>query len=137
MKKLVFVSIIGLLLFTSAYSQKDTTIYDLSGLAMSVDVMPECPGGMAAYSRFISTNVHYPADALESGVQGNVIVSIIIEADGTLSNLKVIRGIGSGCDEEALRVMTLSSPWKAAIKDGKPVRAHLQIPIGFHLTEQH
>ena len=99
-----------------------------------IDIVPEFPEGLMAFNRFLGRNIHYPAIARENNTQGKVIISFIIEKDGTLSDIKVARGIGDGCDEEALRVMKLSPPWKPGIQNGNAVRVAYSIPISFTLS---
>jgi TonB family protein len=99
----------------------------------SVDVVPEFQGGIEAFGQFIAHNVHYPAVARENNTQGRIIVSFIVEKDGRLTDVKIASGIGDGCDEEAIRVMKLSPPWKPGMVDGKPVRVAYSVPISFTL----
>lgn len=99
-----------------------------------VDGMPEFPGGIEALSRFLARNIRYPAVARENGTQGKVIISFMVEEDGTLTDVHVSRGIGDGCDEESRRVIALSSPWKPGVKDGQAVRVAYSIPISFALS---
>jgi TonB family protein len=98
-----------------------------------VEQVPTFPGGDLAFSKFISRNVRYPAIAREKNIQGRVIVSFIVEKDGTLTNTKVLRGIGGGCDEESVRVISLSPNWKPGSLNGKPVRVQYSVPISFAL----
>ncbi|MEY3678035.1 MAG: hypothetical protein RI924_176 [Bacteroidota bacterium] len=99
-----------------------------------LDTPPEFAGGNRKLSQFLRKNMKYPNRAKEQGVQGKVFVSFVVESNGSLSNLKIIRGIGSGCDEEALRVMRSSPSWKPGILDGKPVRSSFVLPIVFQLA---
>ncbi len=89
--------------------------------------------GMPAFLQFIAQNIHYPKQAKRTGVEGKVFVQFIVEKDGTLSDIRAVRGIGAGCDEEALRVIKLSKPWVPARQRGVPVRQRLIIPIHFRL----
>ena len=100
------------------------------------EVSPEPLGGAAAWSRFLQKNLRYPVIARENGVQGKVIVSFVVEKDGHLSDIKVIRGIGSGCDEEAVRVLKLAPAWKPGMQNGQPVRVQYTIPMNFQLAEE-
>ena len=100
------------------------------------DISPEPIGGAGAWSRFLQKNLHYPALARENGVQGKVIASFVVEKDGHLSDIKILRGIGSGCDEEAIRVLKLAPAWKPGIQNGQPVRVQYTIPINFQLAEE-
>ncbi|MGN8069581.1 energy transducer TonB [Mucilaginibacter sp. 22184] len=108
-----------------------TTVYDPGTL----EVMPEPVGGAAAWGKFLQKNLRFPAVAQEQGVSGRVIMSFIIEKDGSLSNIKVERGAGYGFDEEALRVLKLAKAWKPGIQNGQPVRVRYNIPINFQLSE--
>ena len=99
-----------------------------------VDEMPEYPGGMEAMYKFLSDNIHYPEKAKEEGIEGRVYVNFVVEADGRLSDIKVLRGIGGGCDEEAVRVVEAMPRWKPGRHHGKAVRVHFNLPIVFKLS---
>jgi TonB family protein len=88
-------------------------------------------GGMAAFYEVIARNIKYPAFAKRQGVQGKVFVEFIVEKDGTISNVRTIKGIGGGCDEEAERVVRLSPNWNPGLLHGKPVRQKMVLPITF------
>ncbi|WP_026898112.1 energy transducer TonB [Daejeonella oryzae] len=108
---------------------EDLTIYNYT----SIESYPEFPGGLAAFSKYLSRNLKFPSMAIENNVQGRVIVSFIIEKNGDLSNIKILKGIGSGCDEEAIRVLAKSPKWKAGIQNKQNVRVAYTIPINFQL----
>jgi len=99
----------------------------------SVEHVPEFPGGIKAFGTFLSKNIKYPALARVNGVQGRVIISFIVETDGSLSNIKVARGIGYGADEESVRVLGLSPKWQPGTQNGHPVRVAYTVPINFAL----
>jgi protein TonB len=100
----------------------------------AIESYPEFPGGQEAFVKFLRKNLRYPGMAAENGIQGKVILSFVIERDGELSNIKVIRGIGSGCDEEALRVLSKSPQWKPGIQNNQKVRVAYTLPINFSLS---
>jgi TonB family protein len=100
-----------------------------------VDEMPQYPGGEKAMMEYVAKNVKYPQEAKDKEIQGRVFVSFVVEKDGSVSTVKVMRGIGSGCDEEAVRVVSSMPKWKPGIKDGKPVRVSYMMPLNFKLTE--
>jgi len=102
----------------------------------TVEVEPEPYGGAEAWAKFLQKNIHYPPQAAENGVHGKVFLSFIVETDGHLSNIKVERGVGSGLDEEALRVLKLAPAWKPGIQNGHKVRVMYNIPINFVLPDQ-
>jgi TonB family protein len=98
-----------------------------------VEKMPEYPGGDDARVKFMVENIKYPEEARKNGVQGTVYVTFIVEKDGKVSNIKIIRGIGGGCDEEAVRVISLMPSWKPGFQRGKPVRVQFNMPVKFAL----
>jgi protein TonB len=98
-----------------------------------VEEMPLFPGGEQKMSEFITSNINYPEAAREAGVQGRVYIRFVVEQDGSISNVKVMRGIGSGCDEEAMRVIKSMPKWKPGKQHGKTVRVSYQIPVNFSL----
>lgn len=102
----------------------------------TVEVEPEPYGGAEAWAKFLQKNIHYPPQASENGVHGKVFLSFIVETDGRLSNIKVEHGVGSGLDEEALRVLRIAPAWKPGIQNGHKVRVMYDIPINFVLPDQ-
>jgi TonB family protein len=99
-----------------------------------VEVVPSFPGGLEAFYQFINKNTKYPRTAYQNNTSGKVIISFVVERDGSLTDVKVKRGIGDGCDEEAMRVIKLSSPWIPGTQGGKPVRVAYSVPISFGLS---
>ena len=97
------------------------------------EVMPEYPGGQAAINRFINKRLTYPREALERQIEGRVVVQFVVNPDGTLSSVKVVQGIGAGCDEEALRVVRSMGRWKPGELNGQKVPVYQSIPILFRL----
>jgi len=98
-----------------------------------VEEMPEFPGGMAECMKFLGKNIKYPAEAIEKGIQGRVIVQMIIEKDGTLTNAKIARGVDPLLDQEALRVVNLSPKWIPGKQRGEAVRVKYTLPVMFKL----
>jgi len=98
-----------------------------------VEEMPAFPGGDQKMLEYVAKNIKYPQIARESGIQGRVFVSFVVEPDGSVSNVKVLRGIGGGCDEEAMRVVKSMPKWKPGKQRGKPVRVSYNLPVNFRL----
>ncbi len=98
-----------------------------------VEEMPEFPGGAAKMMEYIQKNMKYPLMARESDIQGRVFVNFVVEPDGSISNVTVMRGIGGGCDEEALRVVNSMPKWKPGKQRGSAVRCSFTVPIIFKL----
>lgn len=105
-------------------------IYNAEG----VESYPEFPGGMAAWAKFIQKNLRYPFAAQESGAQGKVYLNFVVEKDGSITDVNVVRGIGYGCDEEAVRVIKKSPRWKAGMQNNQAVRVRYSMPIGYILN---
>ena len=99
-----------------------------------VESMPGFPGGEAARIKYLNENIKYPQMARESGIQGRVFVTFVVEKDGKVTDVRVLRGIGGGCDEEAVRVIKNMPRWNAGKQRGKPVRVQFNMPILFKLN---
>lgn len=99
-----------------------------------VEEMPQFPGGETKLIEYIAKNIKYPQVARETGIQGRVFVGFVVEPDGSISNVKLLRGIGGGCDEEAVRVIKSMPRWKSGKHRGKAVRVSYQIPVLYKLT---
>lgn len=91
--------------------------------------------GMNAFYKLTSESIRYPAQARRMNVEGKVFVEFVVNKDGELTDVHVIKGIGSGCDEEAVRVVKSSPPWVPAKQRGKPVRQRIVLPIFFKLKQ--
>jgi len=111
---------------------EDNSIRDFA----SVEVLPEFQGGMAGWGKYLQKNLKYPPMARENNITGRVIMSFVVEKNGQLTDIKVLRGIGGGCDEEAVRVLKNAPAWKPGIQNGRPVRVAYTMPIFFQLAGQ-
>ena len=100
---------------------------------MVVEQMPAFPGGMGALMTYLATHIKYPPLAKESGIQGRVFINFVVEPDGSIDHVKVLRGIGGGCDEEAVRVVKSMPKWIPGKQRGKPVRVSFNLPVKFTL----
>lgn len=108
-------------------------VIDEPEIFLIVEEMPGFPGGEAQLVKFLSENIKYPAIARENGITGTVFVTFVVGPDGTVKDVKVLRGIGGGCDEEAKRVVMAMPKWKAGKQRGKPVSVQYNLPIRFTL----
>jgi protein TonB len=93
--------------------------------------MPEFPGGMQAMYNYITNNLQYPKLAKESNRTGRVMLSFVVNADGSISDIKIMEGIGFGCDDEAMRVVSEMPTWRPGIQNGTQVPVRLILPINF------
>jgi protein TonB len=98
-----------------------------------VEEPPTFPGGDQALYKWLGENLKYPEEAKELGIQGRVFVSFVVEPDGSTSNVVVKRGIGGGCDEEAVRIVKAMPKWAPGKQRGQPVRVQFNLPIKFTL----
>ncbi|MDX2246867.1 MAG: energy transducer TonB [Bacteroidia bacterium] len=109
---------------------RDEEIDDREPLTVA-DIMPAFPGGETALYRFLSDKLRYPTLATQNQVEGKVFVRFVIERDGLISNASVVKGIGYGCDEEALRVVNLMPTWVPGEINGKKVRVYSSLAVNF------
>ena len=101
-----------------------------------VEGQPAPIGWIKAFYDYVGKNLKYPSKAARMGVEGRVFVEFIVEKDGSLTDIKVARGIGGGCDEEAVRVISSAPKWKPGKQRGNPVRVRMVMPIMFQLLTQ-
>ncbi|MCV9388397.1 M56 family metallopeptidase [Reichenbachiella ulvae] len=111
------------------YKKSADGVYDV------VEERPEPINGMPAFYEFIGQNMTYPTQAREAGVEGRVYVQFIIDEEGNLSDVRPVKGIGSGCDQEAVRVIRSAAPWKPGKQDGQAVKVRMVLPITFKLGD--
>ncbi|MBR1550566.1 MAG: TonB family protein [Bacteroidales bacterium] len=97
------------------------------------EVSPEFPGGVEALYKYLAENIRYPEQAKANKVEGRVFVTFVVEKDGSVTDAKVLRGIGGGCDEEALRVVNAMPRWSPGMQSGVPVRVQFYLPLTFKL----
>lgn len=100
-----------------------------------VEQEPSYPGGDAARMKFLNENIKYPQMARETGIQGTVYVGFVVERDGSVTQVKILRGIGGGCDEEAMRVTKMMPKWNPGQQRGRSVRVSYRMPIKFTLQD--
>lgn len=98
-----------------------------------VEQQAEFEGGIEKFYDYVMTNLKYPAQAKRLGIEGKVYVEFVVERDGSITDVKVLRGIGAGCDAEALKVIKESPNWNPGTQMGKEVRVRRVIPITFRL----
>ncbi len=137
MKRLVLVVSCFVAIHCS-FAQSATTDFkaDSDSVFIAVEQMPEFPGGIPGLWQFLSQNLKYPPEARKDNVQGKVFVSFVVGSDGTVRDVFVAKGIGAGCDEEAVRVVKLMPQWKPGIQFGKAVPVRYSLPFAFTLTVQ-
>lgn len=98
-----------------------------------VEEMPEYPGGEIEMRKYLGKAIKYPQMAQDAGISGTVFLTFEVDKDGNIKDVKVLRGIGGGCDEEAVRVVKAMPKWKPGKQRGKPVRVQFTLPVKFTL----
>ncbi len=111
-------------------SKQDGEVFTL------VEEQPEFEGGMGAFYKYVGDEMDYPKQARAAGVEGRVYIQFVVETDGSLSEVKTVKGIGAGCDAEAVRVVQNAPAFKPGSQRGKPVRVRMVLPIIFQLNPE-
>lgn len=113
-----------------AQEKSNTELEHTNDLEMEVDVSPSFPN----LNQYLSSKIIYPQSAIENGEEGKVYLSFIVEKDGSVSNVRIVKSSGyRALDHEAIRVLSQMPPWKPGIKNGQPVRTKFQLPVFFQL----
>jgi len=123
--------IISLVISQKSFSQ--TTLSQVDGVYQTVPEMPVPPGGMDAWIKYLTENLTYPANAKEKGVEGLVVLTFVVREEGKVDSVEVLRGIGGGCDEEAVRLVKNSGIWTPGKIEGKAVPVRMRLPVQFKL----
>jgi len=139
--RLIFLSVCLLFVINAAAQEgklkNDTAIANITSSVTEVytytDQMPE-PG--YDITKYLSEHLQYPDSAFKYNIQGRVVLKFIVNEDGSISDCKIEKGIGGGCDEEAARVVNGMPKWKAGMKNGQPVRVWTMLPVSFVLTKK-
>ena len=133
MKKLLFLSAFLCTLSFGAFAQEEVKVEE--EVFVVVEEQAEFPGGLDSMYAYIVKNLKYPEAAKEKGIEGRVFVQFVIEKDGSISNVKILRGIGGGCEEAAVEMIKNMPKWKPGKQRGKPVRFLFTLPIKFELPK--
>ncbi|GJM27818.1 MAG: hypothetical protein DHS20C17_04530 [Cyclobacteriaceae bacterium] len=138
--KLALLSVLAALLFIvfacseELDSNSEDNIISEQDVFTVVEELPEFEGGMDAFYKYIASEIKYPLEARNAGIEGQVDVQFVVEKDGSLSGVKAIKGIGAGCDDEAIRVIQSANTFKPGSQIVKPVRVRMTLPVIFKLN---
>ena len=132
MKKLIFIALLSLIGMTNVFAQQETTataekVFDV------VDEMPSFPGGQGAMMEFLSKNIKYPIVAEENGIQGRVLVKVVVKKDGTIDSPIVVKGVDPSLIKEAIRVVKTMPKWIPGKQKGEPVNVSFTVPVTFRI----
>ena len=127
MKRIFLPILLGFFCLLTQAQTEETKVFDV------VEQMPSFPGGAAELRKFLSTHVKYPVVAEENGIQGRVIATFVVERDGSISDVKVVKSVDPSLDNEAVRVIRSMPRWHSGKQGGKAVRVKYTIPVTFRL----
>jgi TonB family protein len=116
-------------------SSSKTNLPNKDGIYEAVEVAPMPQGGMAGWNNYLAANLTYPTSARRMGIEGTVVVGFVVDTDGSISNIEILRGIGGGCDEEVIRIVKGAPRWTPGLQNGKAVRTFMRLPLSFKLGE--
>jgi len=123
---LLSILLLGYGQITTAQTTPDTTVYVVA------QAMPRFPGGTEAQIQFLSSHLHFPEKALQHHIAGKVYVTFVVERDGSISHIRVLKGLGYGCDSAAVRAVAEMPRWEPGMTNGKPVRVRYTLPFNFN-----
>lgn len=132
MRKLIILALTATAMFFNSVQAQNNPekVYDF----VSVQKQPAYPGGISKFYDYLAKEMKYPAEAKKNKTQGKVFASFIVEKDGTLTDVRVIRSLSKETDAEALRVLKNSPKWQAAQDKGAPVRVKYNIAVNFSMV---
>jgi TonB family C-terminal domain len=133
MKKLIIMSLMAMFGFTTVSAQKTVVAEKNQQVFDIVEQMPEYPGGLPALLDYLNQNVKYPEDAEKQKIEGRVLAVFVVETDGSISNVEVVKPVFPSLDAEAVRVLAAMPKWTPGKQSGKLVRVKYTVPINFQL----
>lgn len=120
---------------TLLYKQQKQVSEDPNRIYDVLEKLPNFPGGLEKFNKFLSRNIRYPAADRQQNIQGKVVTTFVVERNGSLSNIKIVRSPTKAMRDEALRVLSLSPKWVPGRQNGKVVRAYYTMPITFTISK--
>jgi protein TonB len=133
MKKLIIMSLMAMFGLTIVSAQKTVVAEKNQQVFDIVEQMPEYPGGLPALLDYLNQNVKYPEDAEKQKIEGRVLAVFVVETDGSISNVEVVKPVFPSLDAEAVRVLAAMPKWTPGKQSGKLVRVKYTVPINFQL----
>ena len=133
MKKLIIMSLMAMFGLMTVSAQKTVVAEKNQQVFDIVEQMPEYPGGLPALLDYLNQNVKYPEDAEKQKIEGRVLAVFVVETDGSISNVEVVKPVFPSLDAEAVRVLAAMPKWTPGKQSGKLVRVKYTVPINFQL----
>lgn len=126
-----FITLLVLALSANAHGQQAS---GKESAGMNSFHKPEYPGGEKELHQYLSLHLHYPSEAIAQRVEGEVWVNFVIGEDGMIKDIKTVKKLGYGCEEEAERVVRSMPRWRPATRNGRPISIHYKLPVVFELS---
>ena len=133
MKKFIIMTLMALFGLTTVSAQKTVVAKKNQQVFDVVEKMPEYPGGSAALFEYLNGNIKYPADAKKKKIEGRVLVTFVVNTDGSITDIEVVKKAFPSLDAEAVRVISGMPKWKPGEQKGKKVRVKYSVPLSFRL----
>ncbi|SHK71438.1 energy transducer TonB [Xylanibacter ruminicola] len=133
MKKFLIMALMALFGLTTVSAQKTVVAQKNQQVFDVVEKMPEYPGGQAALFEYLSTNIKYPADAEKQKIEGRVLVTFVVNTDGSITDIEVVKKAFPSLDAEAVRVISGMPKWTPGEQKGQKVRVKYTVPLNFRL----
>ncbi|HTK20103.1 MAG TPA: energy transducer TonB [Mucilaginibacter sp.] len=135
MKKILLIICLSTFAMLAKAQVNDTSANnDPNKVWIKVDRVPQFPGGFVHLMDYLTTNMKYPDEAKKNGISGKVFVAFVVEKDGSLTDIKVIKSVSPELDEEAVRLMKESPKWQPGSAEGVPCRVRYSLPVNFELS---
>lgn len=134
-QKFLFLTVLSISFAFKALAQTQKIDSGSIGVFPYVEQMPEFPGGQGDLMKFLQENIEYPDDARDASIEGKVVAKFIVNEDGSISDVTILRGIYPSCDSEVIRVISKMPRWKSGVQNGKEVKVYFTLPVTFKLSE--
>ncbi len=115
---------------------KDSVFEEKNDVYSYVEQMPEFPGGQAELMKFLQQNLDYPSDARAAGAEGKVVAQFVVNEDGSISSIKIIRSVFPSCDSEVVAILSRMPKWTPGMQNGSVVKVYFMLPVTFKLNEE-
>jgi len=134
-QKFIVLVFLAILFAAGSFAQIQPNDSSKKNVFTYVEEMPEFPGGQSELMKFLQGNIQYPPDARAAGAEGRVVVQFIVNEDGKISDITILRGVYPSCDSEVLRIISKMPAWTAGKQNGNKVKVYFKLPVMFKLNE--
>ena len=134
-KRLFLLILISIVLVSKSFAQTQQDDSAKKNVFTYVEQMPEFPGGQGDLMKYLQQNIEYPQDARDASAEGRVVAQFIVNEDGSISNITILRGVYPSCDSEVIRILTKMPKWTPGKQNGTAVKVYFKLPVTFKLNE--